>query len=82
MIFLLSDEGLSFTAKWDVVRELKGIRPINNLAIGIPWFFSAEWRPADKAFKHNCSHRPPIAAKRIALPTKNLWCNVVRCPDG
>ena len=44
------------------------------------WLFSAERRPTNQTFEHDCSYRPPIAAERVPLPAKDLRGNVIRGP--
>lgn len=77
---LLSNKGLRFTTKWNVVREHESIRPIDNLPVSVMCLFGAERRPTNQTFEHDCSYRPPIAAERITLSAKDLRRNVIRGP--
>ena len=58
------------------------MRPINDLAVGVVWILSTERRPANKTLEHDCSHRPPVTTKVVALPTKYLRGDIVRSTDG
>lgn len=44
--------------------------------------FGTERGPANKAFEHDSSHRPPIAEIGVALIQEDLWCDIVRRTDG
>lgn len=60
---LLSDQVLRFIAERNIPRKAESVGPVHNLFIGIMWIVGTERRPADEALKHDCSHRPPVAAE-------------------
>ena len=57
---LPSDEVLRLGSKLDVVREVEGCPPVDNLSVSVRCLFSAERWPSDLAFKHNGSKTPPV----------------------
>lgn len=78
----LSYQALRFIAERNIPRKVESVGPVHNLFISIMWIVSTERRPADKTLEHDGSHRPPVAAKWIALPAKNFWGDVVRGSNG
>ena len=60
---------------------MQRVGPIDDFAIGVVGLFGAEGGPTDEAFEHDCSHRPPVAAKGIALTAKDLGSYIVGSAD-
>lgn len=57
---LPSDKVFSLGSKLDVVGEVKGCAPVDNLSVSVRCFFGAERWPSDLAFEHNGSKTPPV----------------------
>lgn len=79
---LPSDEVLRLGSKLDIVGEVKGCAPVDNLSVGVRCLFGAERWPSDLAFKHNGSQTPPVTVVRVTMPTENFRSNIIGCTDG
>ena len=69
-------------AQRDVFREVKGVWPVDDLAVRVVGIFGTEGRPAHKAFEHDCAGGPPVAGEGIALAAEDLGCDIVGSPNG
>lgn len=69
---------LGLAAKSDIIGEVQGLSPVDNLAVGVMAVLGTEWRPTHQTLKHDCAQRPPITVKRISVASEDLWGNVVR----
>lgn len=72
-----SDEMLRITRKSEFLREIETFSPVHDLSVSICGLFRAEWRPSDKAFKHDRPDRPPIAKVSVSLSIEYFGSNVV-----
>lgn len=77
-----ADEILSLSTKLDVVWEVEGLAPVDDLAVGVVLVLGAERWPSDLALKHNRTQGPPIAVEGVAGAGEDLWCDVVWSSDG
>lgn len=75
--YIPSDEVLRLRRQLLVRREAEVALPVNDLAVGVVRFLSAEWRPADQALEHDGAHTPPVASLVIASPTEDFGSDVV-----
>ena len=76
------NEILGLRSKLLIRRKVEVPRPVDNLSICVMRLFSAEWRPSDKTFKHDCANRPPITTKVITLSAKDFRSDVIRRSHG
>lgn len=54
---------LLIVEEWVLLGEVQRLTPINDFAVGVMGVFGTERRPADEAFEHDGSNRPPITGK-------------------
>ena len=78
---LRSYEIFGVFAQRDVFGEVKGVGPVNDLAVGVMRVLGAERRPADKTLEHDCAGGPPVAREGVALAAENLGRDVVWSSD-
>lgn len=77
-----TDKILSLSTKLDVVWEMKGLAPVDDLAVGVMLVLGAERGPSDLALEHNRAQGPPIAVEGVTGAGEDLWCDVVWSSDG
>ena len=56
--------------------------PVDNLSVGVMSVLGTEWRPADQAFEHDSSNRPPVTAEGVALASEDFGGDVVGGPNS
>lgn len=66
----------------NIFGEVESLTPVDDLAVSVVGIFGTERWPADQTFKHDGSHRPPVAAESVAFTGENLRCNVIGGSDG
>lgn len=76
--YIPSNEILCFWAKLNILREVEGLSPVDNLSVGIMGIFGTERRPADLTFKHDRTQTPPVTVCRVTSTGENFRRNVVR----
>jgi len=58
------------------------VAPVDDFVVGVVVAFTAEWRPADHAFKHDGTEGPPVAAEVVPFAGEHFGGDVVGCADG
>ena len=61
----------------DIIWEVQGVAPVDDLLIRLPAVFSAEGGPSNQAFEHNSTEAPPITAEGVALPLEDFRRDVI-----
>jgi hypothetical protein len=79
---LPSNEVLGLRSKLNVLRKVKSLAPVDNLAICVMCFLGAERRPTNLTFEHDRAQTPPITVERITIAAEDLGSYVVRCANG
>ena len=80
--FIPSNQIFSFRAQLNIFWEVKGLAPVNNLAVRIMSIFSTERWPSNLAFEHDRTQAPPIAILTIAMAAEDFWSNIIRSTNG
>lgn len=79
---LPSDQVLRIGAECYVIREVKSLSPVHDLAVGVVAILGAEWGPSNKTLEHDGTKRPPIAVKGVSMASENLGGDVVGSSDS
>lgn len=72
---------LSLSTELDVIREMQGLTPVDDLAVSIILLLGAEGWPADLAFEHDRAEGPEVAVVAVSVSLKDLRGNVIWCSD-
>src|SRR6478735_7941677 len=64
---LPSDQVLRIGAECYVIREVKSLSPVHDLAVGVVAVLGAEWGPSNQTLEHDGTKRPPIAVKGVSM---------------
>ena len=71
------DHFYCFLAQMNIVGDYKVMRPVNNFLVCFVGCLGTKRRVADKALKHDCAQRPPVALTAVPLLQEDFGCNVV-----
>lgn len=70
------------TTQLNVIREVQGLAPVDDLSVSIVGILSTERRPADLTFKHDSTQAPPVTVLSVAVTTEDLRGNVIGRTNG
>lgn len=74
---LPSDQILCLGTQLNVIREVEGLAPVDDLAISVMCILSTERRPANLTFEHDSTQAPPVTVLAVTMTTEDLRSNVV-----
>lgn len=75
------DHFYCFLAQMNVIGYYEVMRPVNNFLIRFMGCLGAKRWVADKALKHDCAQRPPVALTAVPLLQEDFGCNVIGRSD-
>ena len=76
------DQMLGLSSQLNIAREVEGVAPVDDLAVGVVRIVGAERRPTDQTLEHDGAQTPPVAAEAVAVAAEDLRGDIVRRAHG
>lgn len=72
-----SDQILCLWAKLNILGEVEGLAPVDDLSVCIMGIFGTERWPPNLTFKHDRAQTPPVTVCRVSSTSEDFRRNVV-----